>query len=202
MQINSSMRISATLLFLLFAMMAAPAQVPPSKPGQMVAYRLMPNGDTLYITTIPQVTILAPPQFRNRAQARRYTRLEYNVRKVYPYVVIIRQQFKILNQHYLSLKTDKERKAYARKVEEDIRNQFEGELKRLTITQGRILIKLIDRETGITSFALLQEFRGKLTAFFWQTLARLFGINLKDAYDGTGEDQVIEEIILRIESGH
>lgn len=196
------MRILGGLLFLFFAMIAATAQVPQSNPRQMVAYRLLPNGDTLYLSTIPQVTILAPPRFRNRAQARRYTRLEYNVRKVYPYVVLIRQKFKALNQHYLSLKTDKERKEYARKVEDEIRSEFEGELKRLTITQGRILIKLIDRETGITSYALLQEFRGKLSAFFWQTLARIFGLNLKDAYDGTGEDQVIEEIILRIESGH
>lgn len=196
------MRISVTILLLCFLAFTATAQTPVQKPMQMVGYRLLPNGDTLYLTTIPEVVIFAPPQFKNRAQARRYTRLEHNVRKVYPYVVLIRQKFKVLNQHYLSIKGDKERKEYARKVESEIRSQFEGELKRLTITQGRILIKLIDRETGITSYALLQEFRGKLSAFFWQTLARIFGLNLKDAYDGTGEDELIEEIILRIESGN
>ena len=159
------------------------------------------KGDTTYTFSIPELVFIAPPKFKNSAQERRYTRLEYHVRKVYPYVVLIRDRFKEMNVHYLLLKDEKEKKEYTKKVEQEIRNEFEGELKNLTITQGRILIKLIDRETGITSYELLQEFRGKFSAFFWQALARLFGLNLKDAYNAEGDDVLIENILMRIEAG-
>ena len=160
-----------------------------------------PQGDSLYTFSIPALVFVAPPKFKNSAQARRYTRLEYNVRTVYPYVTLIRNKFKEMNVHYLSIKDEKDKKEYTKKVEQEIRAEFEGELKKLTITQGRILIKLIDRETGITSFELLQEFRGKFSAFFWQTLARVFGLNLKDAYNAEGDDLLIEDILMRIEAG-
>ena len=79
--------------------------------------------------------------------------------------------------------------------------EFEEELRSLTITQGRLLIKLIDRETGHTSFELVRELRGSFPAFFWQTIARLFGSNLKTKFDPAGEDELIDQIILLIESG-
>jgi hypothetical protein len=82
-----------------------------------------------------------------------------------------------------------------------VKNRFEGELTKLTITQGRILIKLIDRETQHTSYDLVKDLRGSFEAVFWQTLARLFGSNLKSTYDANGEDQMIEEIIMLIDYG-
>ena len=159
------------------------------------------DGDSLYVFSMTPLIFIAPPKFKNKAEERRYTRLEYNVRKVHPYVVLIRNKFKEMNIHYLSIKDEKGKKEYTKKVEQEIKGEFEGELKKLTITQGRILIKLIDRETGITSFELLQEFRGKFSAFFWQTLARVFGLNLKDSYDAEGDDILIENILMRIETG-
>jgi hypothetical protein len=85
------------------------------------------------------------------------------------------------------------------KTEKDIKDNFESELKQLTITQGRILIKLIDRQTGNTSYVLVQDLKGRFSAFFWQSLARLFGSNLKSHYDPYGEDAEIEKIIKSIE---
>jgi len=82
-----------------------------------------------------------------------------------------------------------------------LKRQFESDLKNLSISQGRILIKLIDRETGNTSYELVKDLRGGFQAFMWQSLARLFGSNLKDQYDAQNEDQLIESIILQIERG-
>ena len=82
-----------------------------------------------------------------------------------------------------------------------LQSEFEGELKKLTIKQGIILVKLIDRETGNTSYELVKQLRGSFSAFLWQSLARLFGSNLKLEYDPYGEDKLIEEIVVMIEQG-
>ena len=86
-------------------------------------------------------------------------------------------------------------------MEADLKAEFEGELKKLTIKQGIILVKLIDRETGATSYDLIKSLRGSFSAFIWQSMARLFGSNLKLEYDPYGEDYMIEEIVQQLESG-
>ena len=100
-----------------------------------------------------------------------------------------------------TLKTDRQQRAYINKVEAEIKSNYEEELKNLTITQGRILIKLIDRETGQTSYELVRQLQGNFQAFLWQTLARLFGSNLKMTFDEEGEDKLINDIVLMIEMG-
>ena len=82
-----------------------------------------------------------------------------------------------------------------------MKKQYGPELTNLTITQGRLLIKLIDRETNNTSYDLIKQFRGSFTAFVWQSVARVFGENLKDEYNANEEDKYIEEILIRIENG-
>jgi hypothetical protein len=98
-------------------------------------------------------------------------------------------------------KTDKERREYLKKVEKDVFAEYEGDIRDMTITQGRLLIKLIDRETQNTSYVLIKDYRGKFAAAFWQGIARLFGTNLKEEYDPNGEDSLIESIIIEIEAG-
>jgi hypothetical protein len=96
---------------------------------------------------------------------------------------------------------DKERRRIMKQAEDELRNEFEDDLKKLTFKQGAILIKLVDRETGNSSYELVQELRGKFVAFFWQAFARLFGYNLKEEYDPDGADREIEEIVVMIENG-
>jgi hypothetical protein len=96
---------------------------------------------------------------------------------------------------------ERQKKRFIKETERELKDQFEQELKKLTMTQGRILIKLIDRETGSSSYSLVKELRGSLQAFFWQGLARLFGSNLKTEYDAEGQDQMIEQIVRQIETG-
>jgi len=191
-----------TGIFIFLGSVSSMAQVISSaKTGTPVAYRIE-NGDTVYYVNLQAVVIRAPRKFKSASDERQFWRLVYNVKKVYPYAKLSGQKLHELNQNYLAIKTEKERKAYAKQVEEDLKSEFEGELRKLTITQGRILLRLVDRETGSTTFEILKEFRGSLQAVFWQTIARVFGSNLKTQYNpSSGEDKTIEQIIHQIEEG-
>src|SRR3546814_12810159 len=94
----------------------------------------------------------------------------------------------------ISAKNEKEQKKIIDAIEQDIKDNFEKDLRKLTITQGKILIKLIDRETGRTGYALLQELKSRFTAFFWQSVPRVFGHTLKDQYDHEEEEEIDTEI--------
>jgi hypothetical protein len=183
------------------------SQVQPDSTGKIKARAKIENGDTIIISYMDDIDIFADttnkpkPVFENKRQERKFNRLVYNLKKVYPYAKLAKTKLNEMNRQYLTLKTEKERKEFAKKTEKEIRDQFEQELVNLTVTQGRLLIKLIDRETGKTSYELVKEFRGTFSAIFWQTLARLFGSNLKTKYDAEGEDQVIEDILLAIDAG-
>ena len=160
------------------------------------------DGDTTFLATIEEIQIFPGNRFKSSWEARRYRKLIRDIKIVYPYARLAGDMFNDMTEHYLTLDSEKERKEYAKEVEEKVRAEFEDELKQLTITQGRLLIKLIDRETGETSYEVVKEFRGAFSAFFWQALARLFGSNLKSEYDPYGDDRVIEDIITRIERGY
>jgi len=96
---------------------------------------------------------------------------------------------------------ENEKKKYMKRAEKQLKEEFGGELKQLTMSQGRILIKLIDRETGQTSYDVVKSMRGSFSAFMWQGLALMFNSNLKDDYDAEGEDIAIERAIKMIEGG-
>jgi hypothetical protein len=160
------------------------------------------NGDTIYMAYLGEVNIILQKGFKNKWDERKYWRLVYNLKKVYPYAKMAKDKLNDMNEHFLTLNSERERKAYTKQVEKEIRANFEEDLKKLTVTQGRLLIKLIDRETGRTSYELVKELRGNLSAIFWQTLARLFGSNLKTEYDGAGADKLIEDILVAIDDGY
>ena len=106
-----------------------------------------------------------------------------------------------INDKMDSIDSKRVAKRYIKQVDKELQKKYGPELKKLTITQGRLLIKLIDRQTSSTSYELVKELRGSFSAFMWQSLARLFGENLKEKYDAEEEDKMIEHIVLRIENG-
>ena len=189
-------------VLMLLGVVSSRAQVISSeKTGTIMAYRVE-KGDTVYYARIPEVVIRAPRKFKNAAEERQFWRLVYNVKRVYPYAKLAGQKLHELNQQYLAIQSERDRKAYAKKVEDELKAEFEGELRKLTVTQGRILLRLVDRETGNTTYEILREFRGSVQALFWQAIARVFGSNLKTQYDpSSGEDKTIEQIIKQIEEG-
>jgi len=159
------------------------------------------DGDTLPQMFIEEVEILAPPKFRNMRQARRYSRLERNVKKVYPYAKFIKVKLEEVNTNLVDMSDEKERRKYIKQVQRDLVDHFEDDVRNMTFTQGKILIKLIDRETGASSYYWLQDLKGDLFAGFWQAIARIFGSNLKSEYDPYGDDAMIEYIVQLIEAG-
>lgn len=160
------------------------------------------DGDTIIVANLNPVTIGAPAkQFEHKWEEKQYWKLVYNIKKVLPYAKMARVKLDEMNAYFLTLDTERQKKQYAKKVEDEIRTQFEEQLKALTVTQGKLLIKLIYRETGNVSYDLVKEFRGGLSAMFWQTFARLFGLNLKTKYDPAGEDFLMEEIVVAVENG-
>jgi hypothetical protein len=159
------------------------------------------NGDTLAIIELPEFVKFAPPQFKNAFQERRYYRLVRNVKIAYPYAKLAGIRLKEYEAKLEEAHTDYERRELMRKAEDQIREEFEADLRKLTFTQGWIILKLIDRETGHSSYDLVSEFRGKFRAFFWQTFAGIFGFNLKVKYDPLDADKDIEYIVRMIEAG-
>ncbi len=159
------------------------------------------NNDTIIVIELQPVDFFAPREFSSRREARRYNRLARNVKTVYPYARLAGIMFREYLDELQQYETERERRQFTKEAEQMVRDTFEDELKRLTFSQGHILLKLIDRETQHTSYELLKDFRGGFSAVFWQSLGRLFGFNLRTTYDPDGEDAMIEEIVQLIDAG-
>ncbi len=169
--------------------------------GTRVLQAHVVDGDTIPVFELPEAHIVAPFVPRNRREAAQYDRLTRNVVKVYPYARITAQLLYEYEHDLSRIQRDGDQELYIKLAEAELRAEFEAEVKDMTTSQGRVLVKLIDRETGRTSFSLVQELRGNFQAFMWQGLARLFGHDLKSTYDGSGEDRMVEDIVRRIENG-
>lgn len=157
--------------------------------------------DTIIHYQLDEITIY-PRVFNNRRQEKRYWKNAEKVKKVYPYALMVNEILAKYEPEYIQLETNKEKRQLVKQVEDELLLKYKDELKKLTVSEGKILIKLIDRETSRTSYKIIREFRGGLTAFFWQSIARLFGNDLKAVYDPYGEDRELEEIITLLEYGY
>ncbi len=156
------------------------------------------DGDTLPNVNIETITVR---KFKNRRQQIKYNKLMRNVKKAYPFAVAARDELANMNSNLVGVTSKREREKYIKEYEKQMFKKYEKDLRALTISQGRILLKLVDREIDNTAYELVKEYRGSFSAFFWQGIARLFGENLKSEYDPEFEDLYIEEIVQMIEMG-
>jgi len=162
------------------------------------------DGETLPEIEIKEVAVVGRMQGsprRERSQFRQYQRLVYNLKKVYPYARIVRDKLAEANGDLYRMSEEKDRKNYLKQFEKEVFSEYEDDIRDMTITQGKLLLKLIYRETYNTSYDLIKEYRGGINAAFWQGIARIFGTNLKSEYDPYGEDILIELIIQDIQDG-
>lgn len=162
------------------------------------------DGDSIPVVDLPVVCIgkktpIASIKFRSKRESRQYRRMKYHVRKVYPYAQLAAQKLRECEAEIDSNPAAK--KAAMKKMEKALKDRYGKELKKLTMTQGKVLLLLIDRQTGNTTFDLVKELRGGFSASMYQGVARLFSSNLKVNYDGNGKDWMIEDICKRIENG-
>lgn len=157
--------------------------------------------DTIAVIDLNEITIRSFPIIKRKKDLRAHTKLIRNVKKVYPYARLAGIKLSEYETILSEAKNDKERKKIMKQAEQEIKEEFGDDLRDLTFSQGKILIKLVDRETGESSYQLVRELRGSFTAFFYQAFAKLFGYNLKIKYDPEGEDRKIEHIVRMIETG-
>lgn len=154
------------------------------------------QGDSLALIHALPVYVFSRP-----VDLRRYRRLVDAVKKVYPIAKIAKAKMATMEEELCRLPTKKAQKAYIKQVYHEIKDEYTPVLKHMTRTQGRVLLKLIDRETEYTAYEVLREFRGGFVAGFWQGVSRIFGQNLKSQYDKEKEDRMIEQIVIYYEAG-
>lgn len=171
--------------------------------GKYILQTMVVEGDTIPVVTLHTQTVASYRKSRSKRYRRKWSKMHRNVVKTYPYAKLAGDLINEYNRNLSELTTEAEREAYLDRCEEDLKAEFEDDLKKMTTSQGRVLIKLIDRETGDTSYELIRRLRNGFTAFVWQGVAKLFGSDLKANYDPlTNEtDYMIEEIVSMIESG-
>ena len=178
-------------------------QSAPSNDNLHVVYGRIDGRDTILIVYLPEVDIDLMSRYYEIIDSRQGRRLVSNVRKVFPYAKLAGNKLQEFDTLLADIPNESERKHLMKEAEKQLTDQYTEELKKLTFSQGAILIRLIDRETGSTSYKLVQELRGKLRAFFYQGFARLWGYNLKTEYDpkNNPEDEEIEIIATLLERG-
>lgn len=155
------------------------------------------SGDTTYTVQLSDIIV-----YRSIGDIRRHKRLIRNVKAVYPYAVDARNYFRELNDTLATVTDKRLRNKITKAYEDEIVERYTPVLEKMTFTQGKILLRLIDRETQRTSYELLEEFRGRFSAKFWNMIAKIFKADLKQRYDPTkGEDKLIEQIINLYEAG-
>ena len=159
------------------------------------------EGDTIVKGSIGlnEVLLLPKRPFKNSEQIRKYLILKRKTIKVYPYSVMASKRLKSLNDRLLVIKTKRERRRYTRMVQKFLEDELTPELSKLTKSEGQILIKLIYRQTGITTYNLVKNLRNGVKAFLYNTTARFFDLNLKTEFNPEIilEDYYIEDIIQR-----
>lgn len=169
--------------------------------GPVLAPIVVENGDTIPLFMLDEVPVVAVMSPAARRRMEKMDKLTRNVVKVYPYARVTAQLLDEYEHDLAAMDRERDKDLYMKLAEAELRAEFEEEVKGLTMSQGRVLIKLIDRETGHTGYDLVKQLRGSFQAWMWQGVARLFGNDLKDEYDPEGDDALVENIVRRIENG-
>ena len=156
------------------------------------------NGDTFFITDVPQVEVLA---FKNKEDHKKYNILKRRVLKVYPFAMSAKEKLMSIQIGLDSIPKRRHKKRYTKEVAKWVKEEYADRLKNLTMSEGKILVKLIYRETKTTSYEIVKSYRGRFNAFFWQTMAKFWDNNLKTEYDPVNnrEDMLIEHILIQAE---
>ncbi|MDR1680113.1 MAG: DUF4294 domain-containing protein [Prevotellaceae bacterium] len=160
-----------------------------------------PEGDTIYQGNLRTMYVFPEMKFKSASQEKFYWKTVRDVKKTLPLARIVSRTLNQANSDLEKIPDKKERKKYLKNLEKEVKQKYEQQVRDLTFGQGKILIKLIDRETNMTSYELIKLYRGPIAAAFWQGIARLFGANLKDEYDGTDKDKIVERVIILVENG-
>jgi len=167
--------------------------------GHQRAY--LDGNDTVAIVQLPAVYIFPEIKFKNKKEQQRYTKLVRDVKKTLPYAKLIYNTLIETYEYIETMPDEKSREAHLKRMEKELFKEYKPELKKLTLSQGKLLIKLVDRECNQSSYNLVSAYLGKFRAGFWNLFAGIFGASLKSEYDPKGKDALTERVVLLVESG-
>lgn len=176
--------------------MDSPTFVPMVRVG-----KVLEDGDSIQYVEMNNVYVFAPLTFKSAKQRNAYNRLVYNVKKVLPLAKEVNRAIIETYEYLQTLPNQKAREEHLKLVEKSIKEQYTPRMKKLTLSQGKLLIKLIYRETNSSSYQLVQAFLGSSKATFYQTFAWMLGASLKKEYDPQGKDRLTERVVRLVEAG-
>lgn len=169
--------------------------------GELLEF-IVEEGDTIFIDELEAAKIWQKFPRQKGREWRKYYRLVYNFSKSYPYALVAK---KLVIEADSTIAADKlkgaKREKYINQVQEELFEVFEGQMRKLTVSQGALIMKLIDREVGKSSYNIIKGYKSGVTAGFWQGIAKMFGSDLKAPYDPEGEDEMTEELVKLWEAG-
>lgn len=197
-------RFCIILLALLACLQSADAQKVRKLSGTPMEYRVENGSDTVFRDTIDPAWVLPKDSRMSNRDWRRYYRLVYNFNKVYPYALVGRDMMRQVDSTIAADVTKRsQRTRYINDVEKELFRLFEKDIRSMTVTQGLVLLRLVDRECGLSAYEIIRTYESGFAANFWQLVARLFSQNLKMRYDPAngGEDAQIEELCRIWDSG-
>ncbi|MDR1119758.1 MAG: DUF4294 domain-containing protein [Dysgonamonadaceae bacterium] len=177
----------------------AQVQVKNIPEGYLPAY--VEHGDTIAIVTMQEVLVFPPRVFKNGKQEQEYNKLVRDIKKTLPYAKLIYKTLIETYEYIETLPDDKARDEHLKRMESDLFNEYKPVLKKMTLSQGKLLIRLIDRECNQSSYELVKAFLGPFRAGWWNLFAGIFGASLKSEWKPTGKDAVAEQIIELVEKG-
>lgn len=200
---ETAMKRCVLILLAVYGLMAAPLTAfAQEKKSERMRY-VIDGKDTIFIETLPPAYAF-PKRLRGKEgrQWRKYYQLVHNFAKAYPYALLAKE--KLIEADSTIQAGNLKGRAHDRYIndfQKELFRTFEAPLKNLTISQGKLLLRLIDREVGMTSYNVVRNYKGRAAAAFWQGIAKLFGSSMKNPYDRTGEDKETEELVIIYKKG-
>ena len=157
--------------------------------------------DTIAIVHLPEVYDFPKMRFKDKKEQNNYNKLVRDVKRTLPYAKMVYQTLIETYEYMETLPNEKAKQQHLKKMEKDLFKEYKPELKKLTFSQGKLLIKLIDRECNQSSYNLLKAYLGTFRAGFWNIFAGMFGASLKSEYDPKGKDAITERVVIMVEHG-
>lgn len=175
--------------------------ISPIKKPEKTVFAEVINGDTVPVAVLGSVYSFPKENFSSASEERYYWKLVRDVKIVYPLSRIVYFTLLETMDYIETLPDPKDRERHLRRMEKDLVKEYEPVLRKMTYTQGKILLKLINRECRSSPFELIKAYRGSFTASFWQGVASIFHADLKSGYDPSTKDYTLERIVIKIEQG-
>ncbi|MCD7971256.1 MAG: DUF4294 domain-containing protein [Candidatus Azobacteroides sp.] len=157
--------------------------------------------DTLTLVVLPEMYVFPQITFKDEEEEKQYRKLVRDVKRTLPYAKLIYDTLIETYEYIETIPSEKKREEHLKKMEKELFEEYKPVLKKMSFSQGKLLIKLVDRECNQTSYNLIKAFLGNGRATFWQGIGKLFGANLKSEYDPEGKDRVTEEVVRLVEAG-